>query len=100
MTLSNSACLPLDLFGPRPATSAPQPRWRSNWHSDLRDCDAVLEPGRDADCPRGRLQNQAREQGPNLDRLRRRAVFEMMLIQLNITRQAIWVLKGGTPIEV
>jgi predicted nucleotidyltransferase component of viral defense system len=47
-----------------------------------------------------RLQNQAQEQGANLDRLRRRAVFERLLIRLEITGPGIWVLKGGTALEV
>lgn len=47
-----------------------------------------------------RLRNEAREQGVNLDRLRRRAVFERLLIRLEVTGPGIWVLKGGTALEV
>ena len=47
-----------------------------------------------------RLQNQASERGMNLDRLRRRAVFERLLVRLEVTSPGIWVLKGGTALEV
>jgi hypothetical protein len=47
-----------------------------------------------------RLQKEARERGMNLDRLRRRAVFERLLIRLEIADPGIWVLKGGTALEV
>jgi predicted nucleotidyltransferase component of viral defense system len=47
-----------------------------------------------------RLQNEARQRGTRLDRLRRRAVFERLLIRLDVGRPNAWVLKGGTALEV
>jgi predicted nucleotidyltransferase component of viral defense system len=47
-----------------------------------------------------RLLNESREKGVNLDRLRRRAVFERMLVRLDVAGPGIWVLKGGTALEV
>jgi Nucleotidyl transferase AbiEii toxin, Type IV TA system len=38
--------------------------------------------------------------GVNLDRLRRCAVFERLLVRLEVTGPGIWVLKGGTALEV
>ncbi len=47
-----------------------------------------------------RLQNEARERGVRLDRLRRRAVFERLLVRLEVGGPGLWVLKGGTALEV
>lgn len=47
-----------------------------------------------------RLLNESREKGMNLDRLRRRAVFERMLVRLELASPGTWVLKGGTALEV
>jgi len=47
-----------------------------------------------------RLQNQARDRGMRPDRLRRRAVFERLLVRLEVARPGLWVLKGGTALEV
>jgi hypothetical protein len=47
-----------------------------------------------------RLQNEARDRALRLDRLRRRAVFERMLVRLELARPGTWVLKGGTALEV
>jgi predicted nucleotidyltransferase component of viral defense system len=47
-----------------------------------------------------RLRNEARERGVEFDRLRRRALFERLLVRLEVTGPGIWVLKGGTALEV
>jgi predicted nucleotidyltransferase component of viral defense system len=47
-----------------------------------------------------RLQNEARARRTRLDRLRRRAVFERLLVRLDVGRPDAWVLKGGTALEV
>jgi len=47
-----------------------------------------------------RLRNQARERGMRPDRLHRRAVFERLLVRLEAARSGLWVLKGGTALEV
>lgn len=47
-----------------------------------------------------RLANEAREHGLPLDRLRRRAVFERLLVRLDAHRPGLWVLKGGVALEV
>jgi predicted nucleotidyltransferase component of viral defense system len=47
-----------------------------------------------------RLGNESRDRALRLDRLRRRAVFERMLVRLESARPGTWVLKGGTALEV
>jgi predicted nucleotidyltransferase component of viral defense system len=47
-----------------------------------------------------RLANVARETGTDLDRLRRRAVFERILVRLAAAPDARWILKGGFALEV
>src|SRR6266545_1834763 len=47
-----------------------------------------------------RLQNEARERGVRLDRLRRRAVCERLVVRLEVGGPGLWVLKGGTALEV
>ena len=47
-----------------------------------------------------RLANTARETGTDLDRLRRRAVFERILARLAAAPDERWILKGGFALEV
>lgn len=47
-----------------------------------------------------RLLAESREKGVNLDRLRRQTVFERMLVRLDVAGPGIWVLKGGTALEI
>jgi Nucleotidyl transferase AbiEii toxin, Type IV TA system len=47
-----------------------------------------------------RLQSQAWDRSVRVDRLRRRAVFERMLVRLELARPGSWVLKGGAALEV
>ncbi len=47
-----------------------------------------------------RLQNAAGERGVDLGRLRRRAVFERMLVRLDTAAPGDWVLKGGMALEL
>ncbi|HZJ48746.1 MAG TPA: nucleotidyl transferase AbiEii/AbiGii toxin family protein, partial [Acidimicrobiia bacterium] len=42
-----------------------------------------------------RLVNQARDTGTDLNRLRRRVVFERILIRLTMSQPGMWVVKGG-----
>lgn len=42
-----------------------------------------------------RLKNQSRQSGVNLERLRRRAVFERMLARLEAADPGRWILEGG-----
>lgn len=46
-----------------------------------------------------RLENQARATGVDLERLRRRAVFERLLVRLDAASPGKWILKGGMAIE-
>lgn len=46
------------------------------------------------------LQNASREKGVRLDRLRSRAVFERILVRLEVAQPGIWILKGGTALEL
>jgi hypothetical protein len=47
-----------------------------------------------------RLQNEAHARRTRLDRLRRRAVFERLLVRLDAARPDAWVLKGDTALEI
>lgn len=47
-----------------------------------------------------RLANAARETGTDLDRLRRRAVFERILARLTTAPAERWILKGGFALEI
>lgn len=47
-----------------------------------------------------RLQNQARDSGLTLDRLRRRVVFQRVVTRLQRAEPGRWVLKGGMALEV
>lgn len=47
-----------------------------------------------------RLQNESLGGGMRLDRLRRRAVFERMLVRLDVTQPGTWVVKGGLALEI
>lgn len=47
-----------------------------------------------------RLASASRNTGVDLNRLRRRAVFERMLVRLDATQHGGWVLKGGMALEV
>ncbi len=47
-----------------------------------------------------RLLNQARETGTDLNRLRRRVVFERILIRLTTSQPQMWIVKGGMAIEL
>jgi predicted nucleotidyltransferase component of viral defense system len=47
-----------------------------------------------------RLANTARDTGTDLDRLRRRAVFERILARLAAAPDERWILKGGFALEV
>lgn len=47
-----------------------------------------------------RLANQSRERGLDLNRLRRRVVFECLLVRLNHAQRGAWVLKGGMALEI
>ncbi|MGH2725096.1 MAG: nucleotidyl transferase AbiEii/AbiGii toxin family protein [Actinomycetota bacterium] len=47
-----------------------------------------------------RLATQAREEGIDLQRLRKRVVFERMLVRLEKAQPGRWVLKGGVALEV
>lgn len=47
-----------------------------------------------------RLLNQSRSSGINLDRLRRRVVFERVVARLEMVEPGQWVLKGGMALEV
>lgn len=47
-----------------------------------------------------RLRNEAAARGVDLQRLRRRAVFERMLVRLERTATGRWVLKGGMALEL
>lgn len=47
-----------------------------------------------------RLQNEARDRGLPLDRLRRRAVFERVLVRLDVAQPGTWVVKGGVALEI
>lgn len=47
-----------------------------------------------------RLVNQSREEGVDLQRLRKRVVFERMLSRLERAQPGRWVLKGGIALEV
>lgn len=47
-----------------------------------------------------RLVNQSRETGTDLNRLRRRVVFERILVRLVIDQPGMWVVKGGMAVEL
>jgi predicted nucleotidyltransferase component of viral defense system len=47
-----------------------------------------------------RLRQEAAGRGVRPDRLRRRAVFERLLVRLDAAGPGAWVLKGGTALEV
>lgn len=47
-----------------------------------------------------RLQNEARDRGLPLDRLRRLAVFERVLVRLDVAQPGTWVVKGGVALEI
>lgn len=47
-----------------------------------------------------RLLNQARETGTDLNRLRRRVVFERILFRLTTNQPGMWVVKGGMAVEL
>jgi Nucleotidyl transferase AbiEii toxin, Type IV TA system len=47
-----------------------------------------------------RLLRESREKGVDLQRLRRRAVFERLLVRLDLTHPSMWVVKGGIALEV
>jgi hypothetical protein len=47
-----------------------------------------------------RLANQSRESGIDLNRLRRRVVFERLLARLSRAQHGTWVLKGGMALEI
>jgi len=47
-----------------------------------------------------RLLNQGRETGTDLNRLRRRVVFERILVRLITSQPGMWVVKGGMAIEL
>jgi predicted nucleotidyltransferase component of viral defense system len=47
-----------------------------------------------------RLLTQARETGTDLNRLRRRVVFERILLRLTTSQPGMWVVKGGMAIEL
>jgi len=47
-----------------------------------------------------RLQNASRERGVRLDRLRSQAVFERILVRLDVAQPGVWILKGGTALEL
>ena len=47
-----------------------------------------------------RLLRESREKGVDLQRLRRRAVFERLLVRLDLTHPGVWVVKGGFALEV
>lgn len=46
-----------------------------------------------------RLLNQSRASGINLDRLRRRVIFERVVARLEVAEPGRWVLKGGMALE-
>lgn len=56
---------------------------------------AALRAGLEA-----RLGNESRAGGMRLDRLRRRAVFERLLVRLDVTQPATWIVKGGLALEI
>jgi hypothetical protein len=47
-----------------------------------------------------RLRNRARESGIDLERLRRRAAFERLLVRLEFAAPDRWVVKGGMALEL
>jgi hypothetical protein len=47
-----------------------------------------------------RLLTQAQESGIALERLRRRIVFQRIVIRLQLAEPGLWVLKGGMALEV
>lgn len=47
-----------------------------------------------------RLGNQSRETGIDLERLRRRAAFERLLVRLELGAPRRWVVKGGMALEI
>jgi hypothetical protein len=47
-----------------------------------------------------RLASSSRETGVDLNRLRRRAVFERILVRLDDAQRGRWVLKGGMALEI
>lgn len=47
-----------------------------------------------------RLLNQSRETGVDLNRLRRRVVFERILVRLVTAQPGTWVVKGGMAVEL
>lgn len=47
-----------------------------------------------------RLGNESQTTGMRLDRLRRRAVFERLLVRLEVSQPAVWIVKGGLALEI
>lgn len=47
-----------------------------------------------------RLLNESTETAVNLDRLRRRVIFERVVARLQVAEPDVWVLKGGMALEV
>lgn len=47
-----------------------------------------------------RLGNRSRETGVDLERLRRRAAFERLLVRLELAAPRRWVVKGGMALEI
>src|SRR5713226_5769624 len=47
-----------------------------------------------------RLGNRSRETGIDLERLRRRAAFERLLVRLELGAPHRWVVKGGMALEI
>lgn len=47
-----------------------------------------------------RLANESRDRGVTLDRLRKRAVFERILVRLTLDAPGEWIVKGGMALEL
>ena len=47
-----------------------------------------------------RLANRSRDSGIDLERLRRRAAFERLLVRLELAAPGRWIVKGGMALEV
>jgi Nucleotidyl transferase AbiEii toxin, Type IV TA system len=57
-------------------------------------------PGALRDALDAHLGNRSRESGVDLERLRRRAAFERLLVRLELGAPGRWIIKGGMALEV
>jgi hypothetical protein len=82
---------------PDPLPRQPKPRSLASWRApeaDVYDTAAALRQAIEA-----RLNQRAREDGVEVNRVRRGFVFERILARLEVVEPGAWVVKGGMALE-